>query len=452
MKRILFAGGLTMAILLVTAASAAAAGFALYENSVKGLGTGFSGTAARAEDPSTIFFNPAGMTLLEGQQAQGAVHLIIPDITFTKEEATNVLGTPLSGGEGGQGGVTSVAPNAYYTNNPGNDWAFGIGVSVPFGLATKYNRTWVGRYHAVESEIITLNINPSVAYRVNKHLSLGAGFNAQYIDALLSQMVDYGLLASSENPLLPASLASNPNADIYSEVNADDWSYGYNLGLLYEFNETTRVGLSYRSEIQHELEGDVAFEVPSTFLASVDPALATAAETSFTNQGARGDLDLPANAELSLFHRLGERWTLLADVQWIGWSSFDKLIIEFEDGSKSVTTENWEDTWRYGLGTTYDTAGAWTLRGGVTYDETPIPDAEHRTPRLPGEDRIWLALGAGYERENLSLDFGYAHIFVDDARINQIATPTNENSGRGNLKGEFDFSAEIFSVAATYRF
>ncbi|NIQ92901.1 MAG: hypothetical protein GWO11_00835, partial [Desulfuromonadales bacterium] len=329
--RIFLAAGLILCFSLGTAASAAAAGFALLEQSVKGLGTGFSGMAARADDPSTVFFNPAGMTLLEGQQAQAAVHLIIPDITFASEEATNVLGTPLSGGNGGQGGVTKVAPNAYYTLNAGNGWAFGLGVSVPFGLATKYDRTWVGRYHAVESDVIALNINPSAAYRVNEHLSLGVGLNAQYIDALLSQMVDFGLLAFSANPLLlPPSLASNPNADIYSEVNADDWSYGYNLGLLYEFSEATRLGLSYRSEIRHELEGDVAFEVPSTFLASIDPALAADAETTFTDQGARGDIDLPANAALSLLHRLGERWTLLADVQWTGWSSFDKLVIEFD--------------------------------------------------------------------------------------------------------------------------
>ncbi len=420
------------------------AGFALIEQSVKGLGTAFSGGAAVAEDPSTVYFNPAGMTRLEGTQVTAAVHTIMPSTKFQKQSATNALGADLTGGNGGEGGVVGFAPNFYFTETFDTGWSFGLGINAPFGLATEYDRNWVGRYHAVESDMMTININPAAAYKINKNLSVGVGLNAQYIDATLSSMIDGGLLV----PLVGVSQA----ADVYSEMTADDWSFGYNLGMLYQFNDNTRVGASYRSEVAHELEGDVKFTATN--------ATASAIMAAFPNQGVSGDIDLPASAQVSVFHQVNDQWAMMADVMWTQWSSFEKLTIKFDQGilggaaTETTTTENWDDNMRYSLGATYEPNDSCILRAGLAYDETPIPDS-NRTPRIPGTDRFWLALGTGYQMNSWNFDIAYAHLFVSNSKIQQtiaVPAPTDENFSRGNLVGEFENSVDIISIEASYKF
>ncbi|MCP3178316.1 outer membrane protein transport protein [Desulfuromonas sp. KJ2020] len=442
-----------VSLVLALASPAFSAGFALIEQSVSGLGNAFAGAAATGEDASTIFFNPAALTLLEGQQVVAGAHVIAPSAKFSKESANNALGLPISGGNSGDAGVVGVAPNLYYAANLNNGWSVGLGIFAPFGLATEYDKDWVGRYHAVESDVMTININPTVAYRVNENLSLGAGVSAQYIDVTLSQMVDFGLNAyvgSGMNAaLLPA--VSNPDADIYADLTADDWGYGFNLGALYEFNENTRVGVAYRSRIKHTVKGDAVFTQQNpTYLAAF--GLDGAAAASFPNQGVKGDITLPASASLSAYHRINSQWAVMADIMWTEWSTFDKLVIEF-DGAlpDSVTTENWDDNWRYSVGANYTPNDRLVLRGGLAYDETPIPDAKHRTPRIPGEDRFWVAFGAGYKlTDQMNIDFGYAHLFVQDSKIDKEAV--GEDQSRGELVGEYENSVDIASVQLSYSF
>ncbi|BCR05845.1 aromatic hydrocarbon degradation protein [Desulfuromonas versatilis] len=450
--------------LMLTASPAFSAGFALIEQGVSNLGNAFAGGSAIAEDATTIFFNPAGLTRLEGQQAIAAIHFIKPSAKFDKDRAENVFSTPsapapINGSEGGDAGKLGVAPNLYYAINLDNGWAFGLGINAPFGLATEYDKTWVGRYHAVDSKVLTVNINPSAAYRINDQLSVGAGVSAQYIEAELSSMIDFGLQAAQLNAGF-APLASNPQADVFADLKADDWSYGYNLGLLYEVTKDSRLGMAYRSRIKHELEGDADFEVPSAFLAGFPAGpgvtLATIANSTFTSQGVRGDITLPASASLSYYHRYNPRWAVMADVTWTEWSTFDKLLIEFDGtlaNNPSLTTENWDDSWRYSLGTTFNPNESWALRFGLAFDEEPIPDAEHRTPRIPGEDRFWTAFGFGYKfNRSASLDFGYAHLFVKDSKINKTAAPGTEDAGRGTLVGTYENSVDIASLQFTYNF
>ena len=460
-----------MLALVATAGTVHAAGFALIEQSVKGLGHGFAGSAAAAEDASTVYFNPAGMVLIEGQQVVAAAHLIAPSAEFSTTTAQNALPAsvggpqPLSGGDGGDAGQRGIAPNLYYTYNPGTGWALGLGVNAPFGLSTDYDRTWVGRYHAVESEVITVNINPSIAYQVTDKLSIGAGVSAQYIDATLSSMVDFGLQSFSSlaaagqltqaAQLVSAGVVSNPRADIFSEVTADDWSYGYNLGLLYQFTENTRVGLAYRSQIKQKLEGDVDFSVMDPdYLQSF--GLLGAAQATFADQGASGSIDLPASASLSLFHRYNNQLAVLADVTWTGWSSFDKLVIDFDGtlaGNPSVTTENWDDTWRFALGTVYNPSPELALRFGLAYDQTVISSDEYRTPRIPDADRYWVTVGGGYQLTDVwSVDAAYAHLFVEDSRLDKIDDGTGEDAGRGTVIGDYENSVDIASVQVTMAF
>ncbi len=447
MKRVVVLLVAITGVVVLSAGAASAAGFALIEQSVKGLGTAFSGGAAVAEDASTVFFNPAGMTRLSGTQVTGAVHVIMPSTKFQKQSATNVAGVDLTGGDGGEGGVVGVAPNFYFTETFDTGWAFGLGINAPFGLATEYDKDWVGRYHAVESEMMTINVNPSAAYKINDNLSVGVGVNAQYIDATLSSMVDAGLLTGGA--------AGSQGADVFSEMTADDWSFGYNLGALYEFNDNTRVGVSYRSEVSHELSGDVEFTSTNAGSAGLIGL------GLFPDQGVAGDIDLPASAQASVYHQFNDQFAMMADVMWTQWSSFDKLTIEFDQGilggaaMESATTENWDDNMRYSVGATFKPNDALIMRAGVAYDESPIPDA-NRTPRIPGTDRTWLALGAGYQMDAWNFDLAYAHLFVSNSKIQQT-TPfppvqTDENFSRGNLVGEFENSVDIISVEASYRF
>lgn len=451
------------------ATSSFASGFAIIEQSVSGLGNAFAGAAASAEDATTIFFNPAGMTLLEGQQVSAGVHVIVPSAEFTATAApTNVAGAPIrdasgapiaSGSSASDAGQTGVVPNFYYTNKVSDKLAVGLGINAPFGLATEYDKTWAGRYHAVESAVATININPTIAYQVNEQLSLAAGVSAQYIDVTLSSMVDGGLvnanLAQAGSPAANLALAadptslSNPANDVFVENTADDWGYGYNLGLLYQFNEGTRAGLSYRSQIKHKVSGEVTTSVPTT-VANL------AAAGLFAEQSINGSITLPASASLSLYHQVNERLALLGDISWTEWSTFEKLVINFEGAgiatkSNSPTTENWEDTWRYSLGASYQATEALLLRTGVAYDESPIEDP-FRTPRIPGESRTWITVGAGYQfTDRLSADVAYAYLFVADSTVDK-STTTPEDVSRGNLAGEYENAVNIASVQLNYRF
>ena len=186
---------LGLSLLLATSSTALASGFAIIEQSVSGLGNAFAGGAASADDASTIFFNPAGMMLLQDQQVVTGGHVIIPSAKFSATTATNAMGGSLGTNNGGDGGETAVVPNLYYSFKSSDKFALGVGITAPFGLVTKYDDTWVGRYHAVESDVMTVNVNPAFAYQATDKLTVAAGFSIQYIDVTLSSMAAGGLAA-----------------------------------------------------------------------------------------------------------------------------------------------------------------------------------------------------------------------------------------------------------------
>lgn len=368
---------------------AQAAGFALIEQNASGLGNAYAGQAATAQDASTIFFNPAGLTELKGAQVVGALHAIRP-----RAEYTSAAGVP----SGGDAGGLAWVPNFYYATQYGSDLSLGVGVNSPFGLKTEYDASWAGRGHGILSDLKTLNLNPTLAWRASDRLSLGLGLNVQYIEAELTNFV--GVIA---------------------QVTGDDVSMGYNLGLLYKIDDASRVGLSYRSKIKHKLEG----------------SLVTVATTP-----AYAEVTLPDTASLAYFRQLNERWSVSADLTWTGWSVFENLTIRNQAGAALANTpENWQVAWRAGLGASYRADDRMTWRFGVAFDETPVPDA-FRTPRIPDEDRAWLALGGQYRlTDKSSVDFGYAHLFVKDAGISLAP-----------LNGTYDNAVDILSIQYTHGF
>ncbi len=389
---------------LLATGGARAAGFALIEQNASGLGNAYAGQAAVAEDASTVFFNPAGLTQIEGRQVVVAGHFIVPSSELTD------AGSTLAGlGNGGDAGQPAFLPNAYYAMDLSPELKFGLGLNAPFGMATEYDTPWVGQTQGITSHLKTINLNPALAWRVNENLSLGVGADLQSIEAKLTQ--------STTAPAV--TLASMKGHDI---------SWGWNLGALWQVDPYTRLGLAYRSGISHRLSGSL----------SSLPGVAVSA-----------DIELPDSASISLLRRLNPRWDLLADATRTGWSSFDRLEIRRQDtGALAVpmVDENWDDVWRYSLGLTYKPVREWTWRVGLAYDETPVPDTAHRTPRIPDADRAWLALGGQYRFGlRAALDFGYAHLFVNDAVIDHSESAVV-------VKGTYQSRIDIVSVQYTRGF
>jgi len=440
----LFILSMIFLILTLTSNNVIGAGFSLIEQSVSGLGNAYSGGSASAEDASTIFYNPACMTLLKDQEFIAGMHVIIPYVKFHNEGSIHILqpytGKPLSGGNGGNGGVTKFIPNIYFSKRLNNRLSVGIGINAPFGLATKYDKDWVGRYHAIESDVCTVNINPAIAYRISENLSVGAGFNLQYIKAKLSNAIDFGTLDFLGKLGLPAhALNLIPQAsDGYAKLEGDSWGVGFNLGILYEFTKSTRMGIAYRSSINQTLDGNVDF---SNVPAGLKPL------PIFKDTDAEAEIRLPDSLSISIYHELNPKWITTADFTWTNWRLFEDLIIKYDNPNqpKTITTENWQDSYRCSLGLTYKPSSVLTLKTGTAYDRSAVSSKKYRTPRIPDGDRIWVALGGGYKvSDKVSFDLGYAHLFINNPEISK--TPTAEDAIRGGLKGHFDAYIDIISA------
>jgi long-chain fatty acid transport protein len=304
-----------------------------------------------------------------------------------------------------------LVPNAYFAFRLTPDVHLGVGLNSPFGLKTDYDPDWIGRYQAIKSEVKTINVNPSIAYKVSDTLSLGAGLNIQWVEATLTNRQPLGA------PPAPVPLL---------KIKGDDYGWGYNLGALWQATPATRIGLSYRSEVDYTLDGTASTSDPVVF-----------------NGPVTADVTLPDSASLSLFHKVSPTWDLLADVTWTGWSDFDKLPIT---GTVNKTTpENWKDILRYSLGATWHVSDKLSLRGGVAYDEAPVSDID-RTPRIPDGARTWVAFGGQYRLSKQGvLDFGYAHLFVNAPGL-QIA----DNGTK--LNGKYESAVDILSAQLTLNF
>jgi long-chain fatty acid transport protein len=393
--------------LIVLPGVSLASGFALIEQNASGLGNAYAGQAASAQDASTVFFNPAGLSLLPNTQLVLVGNLIQPSSKFS-----GTFSAPVGGGQGGDAGSLAFVPNFYFAYPLTSSVNIGVGINSPFGLKTEYDSSWVGRFQAIKSDLKTINLNPSIAWKIDDQFSLGVGLSVQRVEATLTNAI---------SPLAPGSMMT---------VKGDDYGYGFNLGLLWQANENTRAGIAYRSKIDYTLSGTLA------------------ANAVLPSSDIKADITMPDSASLSVFHKLSPSVDLLADVTWTGWSSFDRLAIVYTSLPVPLpaTQENWKDSWRYSLGANYHMNDQVTLRGGLAFDQTPVPDAIHRTARIPDEDRIWLALGGQYRMDKRNaLDFGYAHLFVKGADI-------NNTTSAGTLTGSHDNHVDILSAQYTHTF
>lgn len=411
-----------------TSQLAAAAGFALIEQSASGTGNAFAGAAATAEDASTIFYNPAGMSMLPGTQFAVAGHAIDLNLKFsnsgTSASAGGVPVGPISGDNGGQAGAVAFVPNFYLAVPLTDKWAVGLGVNAPFGLKTEYDSTWVGRYQGIETEVTSYNINPAVSYKVTDTLALGAGVNYEHLKAKFTNAIATGIPGSG-------------SPDGISNLNADGDAWGWNVGMLAQLSPATKLGLSYRSQLKYTLDGTASAAIPG------GPTLLPSTNIST-------DVTLPDMASLSMTHKLNDQWELLGDVTFTRWSKIDTLNVNSSGGTLNSLVFKFDDAWRVSLGTNYHYSERWTFKAGVAWDQTPVQD-QYRTVRLPDNDRKWVALGAKYKvTQNAAVDIGYAHLFISNTPIN------NTQVGSGGLAstvvGSYEGSIDILSIQYSQAF
>ena len=434
-----------------------ASGLQLSEQSVTGLGRAFAGGSLVNDDVSAVYYNPADMMLSSGTQAQAGVTFI--GITMDADDAgsttrypanlgsvltkpgtvpvwiTRPSSDPLPTNPGlknslssdDDGGTDSFVPNGFFAMDINDRMRFGLGITAPFAVSTDYSKTWVGRYHAVDSRLTTIDVNPSLAYRVDDHLSLGLGVSVQYVEAKLTQALF--------NPY------SAFVKDGYAEIKGDDWSYGFNLGATYEFDAATRVGLSYRSRVKHTLEGERKI---TDYIASSNGKV-----------DAEVDWTAPDWLALAFYRRLNDQWAVMGSTRWTNWSLFKELRIKYVNGTETLIEEKWDDSWSFNIGVSYDYNPEWTFRAGYVYDQTPIPSAEYRTPRIPDSDRNAIGLGFSYHpNPQLSVDFGYMYIMFDDASTDNTLSLLPGYSGliTDTLQVDYSGSGNLIGLQVSYKF
>lgn len=439
-------------ILMPGAVPAIAAGYALREQSTSGLGNALAGNGAAAEDASSLFSNPAGVTRLEGNQLLLGGALLIPDARFRNGQASTARGVGLSGNDGGQDIAPDVLIPAFYalwdlkkSLDLEQNIKVGLAVNVPFGLESDYADGWIGRYYALHSKLVSTSITPTISYEIIDGLSISAGPQFQYIDARLTNAIDFGSLGQASR--IPGSRPGQQ--DGRASVTGDDWGYGYSLGMMYEPAPGTRFGAAFRSKIEQTLRGHANFRLDS---AGIGAAISRASG-AFTPSKANAAITTPWTASFGFYHDITDQWAIMGTLERTGWSSFRDLTVKFSNPAQpdNVSENDWNDTWFGAMGVTYRPTAEWTLRIGGAWDEGASPN-DKRTPRIPTDDRGWFAVGAGYRPlPNVQLDFGYAHVFFQDASINLSAAQSG-NATRGNLSGDVETSADIISLQARLEF
>ncbi|AZD47727.1 OmpP1/FadL family transporter [Pseudomonas chlororaphis] len=423
MKKILLKSPLGLAVVLASS-HVFASGFALNEQSVSGMGSGFAGRSSSAEDASTVFGNPAGMSRLKREQASvGAATL------FAKSDISQTRST-FGGQEDGDMVPATTVPMGYYVKPIDEHWAFGVGFYVPFGLITDYGSGFAGRYYANKSEVTTLTFQPTISYAFNDTVSIGFGPTINRISGELSGMVP--------NPLSPG------RNDGKLKSTGDDTALGFNAGILVQATDRTRLGLTYHSKVSYHLDAktkvtDGIFSVLGVSGRSYDASL---------------DVNTPESVDFSVTHQLNNDWTLYLGSTWTRWSRFKELTIEntglppLLSGSLGTVTEeqNWRDTWAHAIGTSYQLNNHWVLRAGLSVDQSPANNT-NRGPRIPTGDRTVISFGAGWTPvDNVTIDVAYSYLWEESVRVNDASTT------RGAYSSKYKNSASGLGTSVSYRF
>ena len=403
MKKVLT---LTALSTILLSSSAMAAGFHLREQSAAAQGNAFAGATAGAENISYTYFNVAGLTRHRGTQMNLGASYIAPEAS-----AKNVYEVNNDGSLGQRGSDihnivhSAVSPNITVSHQLDCKSFIGLAINTPYGMITKYDREWAGSDHGITSDLKTATITPMFAYKPTDKLSLGIGLQIQYVWAHLTNST------------------MNKAVSIVNS-NGDALDFGYQLGALYEFDKSTRVGVGYRSQVRHKLNGDMEATYPNPLL----------------NQDITAKLVTPAMLSVGFYHDVNDKWSVMAEYQRVFWSSFKNLTFVGDDmnypGSPYISrvNESWRDTNFWAVGTSYKLDDQWKLRLGLAYDQSAVR-LKHRTPRIPDSNRIWYSVG-------------FTYIKAHDAKMN---TSYTGNAGK-HVSADYTNSVKIFGLSVNYRF
>ncbi|SNZ08937.1 OmpP1/FadL family transporter [Cohaesibacter gelatinilyticus] len=386
--------------------SAHAGAFAIREQSAIGQGTSFAGMAATSGDLSNIFWNPATITGVEGTQTQSVYSVIIPNSELSNIQTTGAAAS----GDPGQVGLSAFIPGSYASMQVTDDLFLGLSVNAPFGLATKAHHNSATSFHSRTAGIKTIDVKATIGYRVNEMLSLGIGLGAQYLKVRMNSF-----------PLASAG------AHAKHELKGDSIEPNFTAGVNFTPWEGTDIGIGFRSAAFHVVDGTEALP-----------------NNTVTNVTAK--LYMPETVSLGIRHRVNDAFTLMAGAEWTNWSRIGTSAINGSLANTALALE-YQDGWYTSAGMEYAYNDKLTLRTGIGYEFSPVQDA-HRNLRLPDENRFWASAGFSYQwNEELGFDFGYTHIFVEDAVVHAEKTSAPPSSYRADAESRVD----IISASMRYQ-
>jgi long-chain fatty acid transport protein len=429
------------AIVLSTAVPGNAGGFVDATQSASAAAVANAGETALGEDAATIFYNPAGLTRLARPELLFASGLPVISQTFSHGTATDPVGAPISGNANTNPQVF-LLPSLFAAYPLYTDFNVGIGIFVPFGQATKYSDSWIGRYQVQQVALKTLDIRPAIAYRIRDWLSLGAGVDIEYVNFRRSNAIDFGAVCLAQLGssvcnllgLLPTA------ADGRLLGSAQDWTVGYDVGVLFSPAPDLRFGINYQSGTDNSLSGSARFDVPPA-------ASILTAGGAFENTDIRAGLPFPAVLSAGAIYGLNEHLKALIDVSFTQWSRLRQLTVTFNNPTPSATLPlQWHDSSRVDVGGIYRINDAAELRAGFAYDQTPVPN-RFRTADLPQGDGIVLAIGLTYSiTSTVQVTAAYSYERWMDAPINYV-TPTG-----GTLTGTFHENSHTIGIQTRLQF
>lgn len=418
------------AVMAVCAASAAhAAGFMLTEQSAGALGRAYAGVGVDGTDISGVYYNPATMTLHPGTSIQAGFVAVGLDLAFESNDGRVT--------ENGQYNTQAI-PHGYISHQINDSMWVGLAMTVPFGMGTEYDDNWEYGNRGISAEVLTFDFNPNVAWKVSDKLSLGAGMSIQYAAADLKMRDE---VKRDEQSL----------GTVNGEVDADSWAWGFNVGLMWSPLDNLRFGLSYRSKINHNADGDFTISNPSNELL----------EGFLQSQGllnnarsASATISTPAWLMATAAWDVNELLSLYATFRWTDWSSFDTLDIKSSalnathNGVKTVEN-HWQDTYLVSVGADLRFTNWWTFRAGIGYETSAVDDPKYRTSIIPDADRLWLALGSSFKAtENMQIDVSAAWLHGIGER-----NLWDKDTAGGTEVGKFeDLDAYLFGVQLVYKF
>ncbi|KMZ21903.1 membrane protein [Haemophilus influenzae] len=432
--------------MLLAAGGVNAAAFQLAEVSTSGLGRAYAGEAAIADNASVVATNPALMSLFKTAQFSTGGVYIDSRINMNGDVEASIKATTMGRTKYGSASARNVVPGAFVPNlyfvAPVNDkFALGAGMNVNFGLKSEYDDSYDAGIFGGKTDLSAINLNLSGAYRVTEGLSLGLGVNAVYAKAQVER--NAGIIADSiqDSQIQEALKAVDPQTKLHNYLTSKDksvvslqdraaWGFGWNAGVMYQFNEANRIGLAYHSKVDIDFTDRTA-----SSLGKKDIVAGKTGNLTFT---------LPDYLELSGFHQLTDKLAVHYSYKYTHWSRLTKLHASYENGEKAFDKElQYSNNSRVALGASYNLYEKLTLRAGIAYDQAA--SRHHRSAAIPDTDRTWYSLGATYKfTPNLSADLGYAYLKgkkvhfkeVQQAAGGHIITTANYTSqAHANLYG-----------------